>query len=372
MGMWNREETNMNDATVEGIIAERGKVYGDPRDSHVNIGLSWTGLFQQHYGITLPHVVPPSLVAQMMVVFKMNRAARVFHEDNYVDAHAYVGFAQSFQAPPLPANIAEIVQPEVRGLLEEPASANLQPTSKKLKRTKESEEVGIKMKGKRGGGRGSGMVSQYCDDVVEWISRRPGTFRVMDLPLRLRMDLKSARMMLRNLVTRKKLRLSGEPGQRGVYLGGVSPIAGTGSQSPVANPPSPIQYVVSPSAPAVTVNPAGSSFMDKVKGSPQRAAVETIAIRLGPKSKWSATEMENWFRKGFPELISTPSKVSDLRVRLVDMANEGLLVREGRSPFCTYRLGPGLINRDVPVSAETKADLKISVPRDADAGKDGE
>lgn len=82
---------------VTATIAERGKIYGDPRESHANIGLSWTGLIQQHYGIKLDHPLPPSLVAQMMVAFKMQRAARVYHADNYVDAHAYTQFAEEFQ-----------------------------------------------------------------------------------------------------------------------------------------------------------------------------------------------------------------------------------------------------------------------------------
>lgn len=83
--------------TTDELIAERGKVYGDPRLSHINIGLSWTGLIQQHYGIELPHPLPPELVAQMMVTFKMQRAARVFHADNYADAEVYMGFAEAFQ-----------------------------------------------------------------------------------------------------------------------------------------------------------------------------------------------------------------------------------------------------------------------------------
>jgi hypothetical protein len=82
---------------VEQTIEERGKVYGDPDLSHENIGLSWTGLLQQHYGIRLKHPLPASLVAQMMVTFKMQRAARVYHDDNYVDALAYVKFADWFQ-----------------------------------------------------------------------------------------------------------------------------------------------------------------------------------------------------------------------------------------------------------------------------------
>lgn len=81
---------------VEDTIEERGKVYGDPFKSHVNIGLAWTALLRQH-GYDLEHVIPASLVAQMMVMFKMQRSSRVYKDDNYIDAHAYVKFADEFQ-----------------------------------------------------------------------------------------------------------------------------------------------------------------------------------------------------------------------------------------------------------------------------------
>jgi hypothetical protein len=84
---------------VQEVIDERGKIYGDPKLSHTNIGLSWTGLIQQHFGIKLDHPIPPELVAQMMVTFKMQRSARVFHADNYLDARAYIQFAEDFQKP---------------------------------------------------------------------------------------------------------------------------------------------------------------------------------------------------------------------------------------------------------------------------------
>lgn len=83
--------------TVAATIAERGKVYGDPYQSHRNIGLAWAALIQQHYGIVLDYPLPASLVAQMMVAFKIQRAARVFHADNYIDLAAYARFAEEFQ-----------------------------------------------------------------------------------------------------------------------------------------------------------------------------------------------------------------------------------------------------------------------------------
>ncbi len=82
---------------VQAIIEERGKIYGEPKASHINIGLSWTALIQQHYGYSLPYPLPASLVAQMMVCFKMQRSVRVYHKDNYIDAQAYLQFADNFQ-----------------------------------------------------------------------------------------------------------------------------------------------------------------------------------------------------------------------------------------------------------------------------------
>lgn len=83
--------------TVLATIRERGKIYGDPALSHHNIGLSWTGLIQQHYGMKLDHPLPDWLVELMLVAFKVHRAARVYHSDNYVDARAYLKFAEEDQ-----------------------------------------------------------------------------------------------------------------------------------------------------------------------------------------------------------------------------------------------------------------------------------
>ena len=89
--------TPTQEELLAATIAERGKVYGDPRLSHENIGLSWTGIIQQHYGMKLPHVMPDYLVELLMVAFKTHRAARVYHADNYVDLAAYAKFAEADQ-----------------------------------------------------------------------------------------------------------------------------------------------------------------------------------------------------------------------------------------------------------------------------------
>lgn len=83
---------------TDAVIAERGKVYGDPELSHENIGLNWTGMIQQHYQVRLPYPLPAWLVELMMAGFKIHRSARVFHEDNYVDLEAYgLKFAREHQ-----------------------------------------------------------------------------------------------------------------------------------------------------------------------------------------------------------------------------------------------------------------------------------
>lgn len=88
--------TDKSEDIVSETIKERSKVYGDPKESHTNIGLKWTGQIQHHYGITLDHPLPAVLVAQMLVDFKVLRAGRAYHEDSYVDANAYLRFAEGF------------------------------------------------------------------------------------------------------------------------------------------------------------------------------------------------------------------------------------------------------------------------------------
>lgn len=85
------------ESEIQAILEERGKIYGDPELSHENIGLAWTGIIQQHYGIRLDHPIPAWLCELMMVQFKLSRSARVFHHDNFVDARAYLGFAEEHQ-----------------------------------------------------------------------------------------------------------------------------------------------------------------------------------------------------------------------------------------------------------------------------------
>lgn len=83
-------------AVVKKVTKQRGKIYGRPEDSHRNIGLAWAGMIGQHFDINMPPL-PSHLVAQMFVVFKMVRATRVYRRDNYIDAEAYLHFAEQLQ-----------------------------------------------------------------------------------------------------------------------------------------------------------------------------------------------------------------------------------------------------------------------------------
>jgi hypothetical protein len=177
--------------------------------------------------------------------------------------------------------------------------------------------------------------------VVDWIARWEGEFTAKDLPPVLREDPTRTSKLLSNLQYKGLLK---KGGQRNSYLGGGKSSRPTGA--------------------LMTRQPAGRLGL-------HRAAIESMALRLGPKSKWSASEMETFIRREQPDLVSTPAKCSDLRVRLIDMASEGFLMREGIGSLATYQLGPKLSRRDVP-TGNGEPPLQVRVPRDADAGKDGE
>lgn len=101
---------------LQAIEEERGRVYGDPQTSHQNIGLAWTGLLQQHYGIKLDHAIPDWMVALMMVQFKVQRSALAFKQDNFDDAKVYLDFSERFQAPKtetIPLNDVDVRDVEV-------------------------------------------------------------------------------------------------------------------------------------------------------------------------------------------------------------------------------------------------------------------
>lgn len=77
------------------IYVERKKRYGDHLHGHKNLGLLWTGLLQNHYGIRLAHPIPASLAELMMAANKLNRAAvNPKWKDNYHDGRIYLTLAE--------------------------------------------------------------------------------------------------------------------------------------------------------------------------------------------------------------------------------------------------------------------------------------
>jgi hypothetical protein len=93
---------------VEQVKHDRQTIYGDPRENHTGIAQAWAGILQPwHEEIRRGDALPPHVVALLMVLLKANRMRRVFHKDNYVDARAYMDFAQEWQqqSPP-PSSMA--------------------------------------------------------------------------------------------------------------------------------------------------------------------------------------------------------------------------------------------------------------------------
>ena len=82
-------------ARVKAIREERAKKYGDATFGHANLGLMWTGLLQNHYGITLKHPLPSEMVLVMMAMGKANRVAveKKYDVDHFEDGMNYFQLA---------------------------------------------------------------------------------------------------------------------------------------------------------------------------------------------------------------------------------------------------------------------------------------
>lgn len=80
------------------VSAERRKVYGDPEINHKGIAMAWAGLLQP-WALRIARMdpLPPHVVANMMSALKSNRKRMCFHDDNYIDAAVYDGFARAWQ-----------------------------------------------------------------------------------------------------------------------------------------------------------------------------------------------------------------------------------------------------------------------------------
>lgn len=85
-------------AEEELVKRDRQQVYGDPLENHAGIAQMWASILQPWADrIALGTPLPPHVIALLMTLLKINRMRYVFHEDNYVDASVYSGFARQWQ-----------------------------------------------------------------------------------------------------------------------------------------------------------------------------------------------------------------------------------------------------------------------------------
>lgn len=223
-------------------------------------------------------------------------------------------------------------------------------------------------KGKHGGSGGSNRSPQRAA-MLAWAATQPDGFTFDDLPKHCRRETElQTRQMLSNAASAGLLmRMGGGHFKLKGARGKGRQDSRISRKSKTSTPPGPEWKPVPPPQPT-RVKTGSIAFVPKRGVSRHQEAITQIAVQLGAKAKWTAGEMEKWVTAQFPALMERESQRTDCRVRLIDMANADLLVREGQSPFTTYRLGPNLLLRDVGASAE--APLRVSVPRDADAGED--
>ena len=78
------------------VFLERQGTYGSVVMSHQQIGRMWAAKLTNYLGVQVDDL-PGYIVALMMVDMKTQRASRVYHNDNYVDAHNYLEFANTMQ-----------------------------------------------------------------------------------------------------------------------------------------------------------------------------------------------------------------------------------------------------------------------------------
>jgi hypothetical protein len=94
----NEAADQLGQSHLDEIIAERQKVYGEPKQNHQFIAQAWTGLLHPHAeAIARGEPVPAHTVALMMAALKVDRMRLTFHQDNFDDAEVYLKFAQQWQ-----------------------------------------------------------------------------------------------------------------------------------------------------------------------------------------------------------------------------------------------------------------------------------
>jgi len=92
----------------ERIRKDRTSRYGDHVAGHRNLGLAWTGLIQNHYGICLAHPLPAHLVEIMMAANKANRIAiNPSGRDHYNDGRIYISMAEEASEQEVEGGVVE-------------------------------------------------------------------------------------------------------------------------------------------------------------------------------------------------------------------------------------------------------------------------
>ncbi len=87
---------SLGNAKQQATYLERQQVYGSCTRSHQEIGAAWTAYINNALKVELPPLKAYQ-VAHMLALFKIMRASKEFHEDNYVDGHNYFEFAHCMQ-----------------------------------------------------------------------------------------------------------------------------------------------------------------------------------------------------------------------------------------------------------------------------------
>lgn len=76
------------DTAAKLVLGDRNNSYGTPADDFTEVGLMWTGLLRRH--LAPNYVIPPEMVALMMVALKIRRESHQPKDDNVVDAAGYL------------------------------------------------------------------------------------------------------------------------------------------------------------------------------------------------------------------------------------------------------------------------------------------
>lgn len=82
--------------TDEQILKDRETQYGDSNEGLYNLGMKWTALLQNYFGVRLPHLIPADIVCLMLADLKSIRASKQkkCNPDHYADGRNYFTLAE--------------------------------------------------------------------------------------------------------------------------------------------------------------------------------------------------------------------------------------------------------------------------------------